>query len=485
MKILLTGANGYIGMRLLPVLLEAGHEVFCCVRDKHRFANDFVGAEHRDRFQLVEIDFLEPVPQAYPLDFDVAYYLIHSLSAAIGKFAHLESRAANHFIEYVERSNRVQQIIYLSGIVNEEHLSPHLASRLAVEHILGSSRIPLTTLRAGIIIGSGSASFEIIRDLAEKLPIMVAPKWVNTRCQPIAVRNVIELLCRVALCTDCYNRSYDIAGPDILTYREMLLEYAAVRGLHRWIYTVPVMTPRLSSYWLFLVTSTSYPLAVNLVDSMHVEVVANPCDLYERFQIERIPYREAIRLAFQKIDQNLVVSSWRDALVSSSRLSNFQRYIRVPKHGVFTDDRKRYFPASEIDRVVDNLWSIGGARGWYYGNWMWKLRGWFDKLVGGIGLRRGRTHPHELHPGDALDFWRVLAADRNERRLLLLAEMKLPGEAWLEFRIQDGPEGGYYLHQRAIFRPRGLFGRIYWFVVLPLHSFVFPGMLDGIVEFGK
>lgn len=483
MKVLLTGANGYIGMRLLPVLLEAGHEVICCVRDQKRFATDTIAAAHLDNCRIVEVDFLQTIPADRPLDFDVAYYLIHSLSAAIGDFEDLEKRSARNFLDYVERSSSIQQIIFLSGIVNEEHLSPHLASRLSVEKLLANSRVPLTTLRAGIIIGSGSASFEIIRDLAEKLPVMIAPKWVNTRCQPIAIRNVVGLLCSIALDEASYNRHFDIGGPNVLTYREMLLEYAQVRGLKRWIGIVPVMTPRLSSYWLFLVTSTSYPLAVNLVNSMHVEVVAKPSGLFERFGLEPIPYRRAIELAFRKIDQNMVVSSWRDALISSSDLTNFQHYIQVPRHGVLMDIRSQRVPTNQHHQVLDNLWSIGGERGWYYNNWMWAIRGAIDKLLGGVGLRRGRTHPTELHPGDALDFWRVLAADRTNQRLLLLAEMKLPGEAWLEFQLKKDSVGQYQLHQRAIFRPRGLLGRLYWFSVLPLHQLIFPGMLNGIIQY--
>ncbi|MBC8006369.1 MAG: NAD(P)H-binding protein, partial [Verrucomicrobia bacterium] len=272
MKILLTGATGYIGKRLLPVLLEQGHEVICCVRDTKRFPTD--GIYQHPGISLFEVDFLEDIPPVDAIrDIDAAYYLIHSMSSTMGDFEKLESVSANNFTELVDQT-QARQIIYLGGITNEAVLSKHLASRKNVEDLLGRSRVPLTTIKAGIIVGSGSASFEIIRDLVEKLPIMIAPRWLNTKCQPIAIRNVLEYLAGVLLKPETFGQSYDIGGPDILTYKQMLLQFGEVRNLKRRIYTVPVMTPRLSSYWLYFVTSTSYKLAVNLVHSMKVEVVA-------------------------------------------------------------------------------------------------------------------------------------------------------------------------------------------------------------------
>lgn len=270
MKILITGATGYIGKRLLPVLLEAGHNVIACVRNPNSFEYP---KKHKDQIELFQVDFLEPLSmEQAPTDFDIAYYLIHSMSNSINDFQDLEAKAAQNFSTFIEKT-RAQQIIYLTGIVNEEKLSKHLASRLQVEKILAQSVVPLTAIRAGIIIGSGSASFEIIRDLVEKLPVIVAPRWLNTRCQPIAIRNVVEILTKVLLKEDTYHQSFDIGSEEILTYQEMLLGYARVRKLHRLIFTLPVMTPRLSSYWLYFVTSTTYPLAVNLVNSMKVDVV--------------------------------------------------------------------------------------------------------------------------------------------------------------------------------------------------------------------
>jgi len=482
MRILLTGANGYIGQRLLPVLIEQGHEIICCVRDQNRFEwkDSWAG-----QIEIFEIDFLDEIPEKAPVDFDVAYYLIHSMSSAEGDFEEKEQRAAVTFLDFVERSN-CQQIVYLTGIINEGNqvLSKHLRSRRNVENILGSGRLPLTALRAAIIVGSGSASFEIIRDLVEKLPVMVTPKWVDTKCQPIAIRNVISYLTKVALCEECMGKSFDIGGPEVLTYKEMLYGYAKARKLQRWILTVPVMTPKLSSYWLYFVTATSYPLAINLVDSMKVDVVAADNRLQKMFDEPLIPYTEAVALAFEKIEQNMVISSWKDSLSSSMPRARLNNYISVPQNGVFRDFKKRMVQEDEVERVKQNLWAIGGERGWYYGNILWKIRGYLDKIVGGVGLRRGRTSPIDLNPGDALDFWRVLVADRQKGRLLLYAEMKLPGEAWLEFRLRPSKvKGEYTMTQVATFRPDGLFGRLYWYSVLPFHYFVFDGMIRNIIRY--
>ncbi|HMO41021.1 MAG TPA: SDR family oxidoreductase [Saprospiraceae bacterium] len=473
MKILLTGATGYIGKRLLPVLLQQGHEVICSVRERSRFVNPMLEYP----VELFEVDFVEPVDMTQaPTDFDVAFFLIHSLGVSIGDFSAQEARIAQHFTDYMNQT-KAQQVIYLTGIVNDVHLSEHLESRLAVEKILSTGRAALTALRAGIIVGSGSASFEIIRDLVEKLPVMVAPRWLNTRCQPIGIRNVIEMLTGVMGRPDCYHQNFDIGCEDILTYRDMLLQYAEVRGLRRWIYTVPVMTPRLSSYWLYFVTSTSYPLAVNLVNSMKIDVICRDNRLATLLGVHIYTYKEAVAMAFAKIEQNLIVSSWKDALASSYAGQNLNRFIQVPINGCFVDYKKRTIPSETTTQVLDNIWRIGGQHGWYYGNWLWRFRGFLDKLVGGVGLRRGRTHPTEISAGDALDFWRVLVADRHEKRLLLYAEMKLPGEAWLEFHIQNNE-----LRQTATFRPYGIWGRAYWFAVLPFHYFIFNGMIDRIAR---
>ncbi len=471
MKILLTGVTGYIAQRLLPVLLENGHEVICSVRHKNRFnGQNYTTAN----IKIIEADFLKKESlKAIPNDIDVAYYLIHSMSTQSGDFQNMEEKCAINFKERIEQTN-AKQVIYLSGISNAADLSKHLSSRKNVETVLSDAKFALTTLKAGIIVGSGSASFEIIRDLVEKLPIMITPRWLKTKCQPIAIRNVVEFLIGVIGKTETYNKSYDIGGPDILSYKEMLLRFAKIRGLKRRIIIVPVMTPKLSSYWLYFVTSTSYALAKNLVTSMKIEVICKPNNLAELLGIKYIGYDTSIKLAFDKIEQNQVLSSWKDAQTSSLFSAGFSNFIEVPVNGCFKDTRSVQLENSADS--VDRIWAIGGKTGWYYGNWLWKIRGFLDQMVGGVGMRRGRRNQREIVPGDALDFWRVLLADKQEQRLLLYAEMKLPGEAWLEFKIDKNN----ILTQTATFRPLGLSGRLYWYSVLPFHGFIFKGMINKI-----
>lgn len=470
MKILLTGANGYIGRRLLTTLLNNGHHVVCCVRDKNRFD---ISRYDYGKVEVLEVDFLDKNSlEKIPGDIDLAYYLIHSMSASTNDFASLEKKSAENFRDVIQATS-ARQVIYLSGIINNKELSKHLASRKAVEEILNTGSYRLTTLRAGIVIGSGSASFEIMRDLVEKLPLMVAPRWLNTKSQPIAVQNVIEFLTGVMLNEETYGNSYDIGGPDVLTYKQMLLKFAKVRNLKRKIIVVPVMTPKLSSYWLYFITSTSYKLAVNLVNSMKVEIVGEKNPLPEMLGIELITYEEAVKSAFDKIEQQEVISSWTDALSSDALKGGISKLINVPEYGCFKD--KRQHDISDEEKVIDRIWSIGGENGWYYADWLWGLRGFLDKISGGVGLRRGRRSRTDISPGDALDFWRVIYADKNEKRLLLFAEMKLPGEAWLEFSIEDN-----ILYQTATFRPLGLWGRIYWYSVLPFHGLIFRGMINRI-----
>ncbi|NNK76892.1 MAG: SDR family oxidoreductase [Maribacter sp.] len=473
MKILLTGANGYIGMRLLPQLLELGHEVICAVRDANRLSID---EQTKAQLQIIEIDFLkEYTPGCIPRDIDVAYYLIHSMSSSTTDFDDKEALSAETFNQYMAET-QVKQVIYLSGIVNDEKLSKHLSSRKNVEDILYQGDFNLTVLRAGIIVGSGSSSFEIIRDLCEKLPFMITPKWVLTKTQPIAIRDVVRFLTGVIGNEKTYNDSFDIGGPNVITYKEMLQQYAKARGFKNWIVTVPVMTPKLSSYWLYFVTSTSYKLAINLVDSMKMEVVAKDKRLQDLLGFETYSYKEAIDMAFKKIEQNLVISSWKDSMISGRFQKNLEKYIQVPKYGVLKDVQKRKI--KNTDAVLENIWKIGGDNGWYYGNWLWRIRGFLDKLFGGVGLRRGRTHPDKIFSGDALDFWRVLLADKEGKRLLLFAEMKLPGEAWLEFKIDENN----ILHQTATFRPLGFKGRLYWYSIVPFHYFIFGGMIRNITK---
>ncbi|MFT4666479.1 MAG: hypothetical protein ACI8YQ_003643 [Polaribacter sp.] len=471
MKILLAGATGYIGKRLLPILIEEGHEVVCCVRDRSRFNP---AKKLRPHIQVIEVDFLqEESLQNIPKDIDGAYYLLHSMSAS-SNYEELEFRCATNFRKVISNIN-VRHVIYLSGIINEDSLSRHLASRKAVEIELEKGSYHFTTLRAGIIIGSGSASFEIIRDLVEKLPVMITPKWLNTKCQPIGIANVIQFLQKSLFHEGTFDKSFDIGGPDILTYKEMLLGFAEARGLKRWIFTVPVMTPKLSSYWLYFVTSTSYKLASALVSSMKVEVVCKDNVINKLLGIEPIPYETALRRTLYKIKGNEILSSWTDSWSSGLIDQKLTKFLAVPVYGCFKDHQKKF--VKDIGETKDRIWRIGGTTGWYYGNWLWRLRGYLDKLFGGVGLRRGRTHPFNLSPGDAVDFWRVLYANKKEGRLLLFAEMKLPGEAWLEFNLQ-----GNELTQTATFRPKGLSGRLYWYAVLPFHGFIFEGMINELTK---
>ncbi len=471
MRILLTGATGYIGKRLLPALVAEGHHVICCTRDKDRF---HVPTALKDHISVVELDFLDRASlNVIPTDIDAAYYLMHSMASSTD-FQKAELRSATHFREVISTTG-AKQVIYLTGIINEDELSEHLASRKAVEEELKRGSYHLTCLRAGIIIGSGSASFEIIRDLVEKLPVMIAPVWLRTRCQPIAIRDVIAFLSKSLGNAETYDRDFDIGGPGIYTYKEMLLGYAKVRGLKRWIGIVPVMTPRLSSYWLYFVTSTSYRLAVSLVDSMKVEVVCRNADLNGILGIEPIDYPTALQATLLKIEGNEVVSGWKDSFTSSSFTAHLSEFLQVPTFGCFSDQRSK--PMGDPDRTRERIWRIGGRTGWYSLDRLWRLRGFMDKMVGGVGLNRGRTHADTLMAGDSVDFWRVLYANKEEGRLLLFAEMKLPGEAWLEFKI-DGDK----LQQTATFRPKGLWGRIYWYAVLPFHGFIFKGMLAKLAE---
>lgn len=466
MKILLTGASGYIGKRLLPVLVEAGHEVVCCVRDTNRFNPP---ASLKPNVTTLQMDLLDKGSlQNIPKDIDGAVYLVHSMSAS-SDYQILEEKCAINFRNAINKTNAIH-VVYLSGIVNEDTLSDHLTSRKNVEDKLAEGDYHFTTLRAGIIIGSGSASFEIIRDLVEKLPVMITPKWLNTRCQPIGISDVIKFLSKSIFNPQTYDQDFDIGGPDILSYKEMLLQFGKARNLKRRIFIVPVMTPKLSSYWLYFVTSTSYKLAVALVHSMKIEVVCRDNKLNQILGIEPLSYQTSLKRAFTKIESNEVVSSWKDAYVSSGFNVNISEFIRIPSFGCFADHQEQKFENRED--CIERVWSIGGENGWYYGNWLWQIRGFLDKLVGGVGLRRGRTNENALNTGDALDFWRVIYANKNEGRLLLFAEMKLPGEAWLEFRITDNK-----LLQTATFRPLGLLGRLYWYSVLPFHGFIFKGMI--------
>lgn len=473
LKILLTGANGYIGKRLLARLFEQGHDIYALVRSGKRLN---LLEPMRKKVQILEVDLLHKESlEKIPLDIDLAYYLVHSMTTSATSFSTLEATCAEHFKDHLAKTT-ARQIIYLSGLANESGLSTHLASRKQVETILHTGSVPVTTLMAGIIIGSGSASFEIIRDLVEKLPFMITPKWVSNLVQPIAIADVLDYLILVQNHPQCIGKRFDIGGPDILSYKQVLYTYAQIRGLKRFILSVPVLTPRLSSYWLYFMTTANYPLAISLVDSLKNNAVCKEHAITKIFPKKLLSYEEAVKKAFEKIEQADIPSSWKDAMGNSHLNADLSTYLRVPEHGTFSNRQAISFTESP-EVVQQRIWSLGDKNGWLYMNWAWSLRGFFDKAIGGIGLRRGRTHPTRLKEGDALDFWRVLLVDESHHRLLLYAEMKLPGEAWLELKII-----GKTLYQTATFRPRGLWGRLYWYALYPIHFFIFRGMAKKIAN---
>ena len=478
-KVLLTGANGYIGQRLLPMLVDKGYHVIVFVRSVRRVE---IPSVCQKSVTLVVGDLLDiDTCSELPTDIEFAYYLVHSLSHDYEHLVVNEKRCALNFLKLM-KPTKVKQIIYLGGLHTDEALSPHLQARKMTEDTLSIGDIPVTTLRAGIIIGSGSASFEIIRDLVEKLPIMIAPKWVNNKCQPIGIVDVLEYLIFVLGEKKCFAKSFDIGGPDVLSYKDILRKFAEKRGLSRLIIGVPFLTPRLSSYWLYLVTSANYQVASALVESLKNNTICRENSIHSIIPKTNFPFEIALQRTFEKIEDGIIFSSWKDSMVMSDLNPNLLEYVKVPTDGCFKDYKHIDF-SNDVDAVTKSVWMIGGKNGWYYMNWAWVIRGWLDRIIGGTGLRRGRTHPHRLRNGDTLDFWRVLLADTKNRRLLLYAEMKVPGEAWLEFEIIPNANGvGGTLKQTATFRPHGIFGRLYWYALFPFHLFIFKGLANAIVR---
>lgn len=475
-RVIVTGSTGFIGKRLVYQLLEQGHEVYALSRIK--------GIEFKvsnpSRFHLIYGDIgsskgVEP----FPKEIDAAYYLIHSMGNSVENLIEIEKKITSDFLSAIEKTD-CKQIIFLGGIIEDEaSLSIHLRSRLAVEKALEKGKIPWTILRSSIIIGSGSSSFEIIRDLVEKLPFMIAPKWVKNYCQPISVRDVLFYLTEVLLNPLCLKKNFDIGGPEALTFREILLRYAQFRKLKRYIVDVPVFTPKLSSYWLVLITSVRFSICSYLVEGMkqNTRKLNNAIDKVLPHQC--LSYEESLKLAFQKIAQNEVISTWMDAWdLKKETKRDIQEFIEVPQEGCLKDVRivRLALPKEEVER---RIWSIGGNQGWYSMNWAWKIRGLFDQLIGGIGLNRGRRHPSKLEVGDSVDFWRVLLADEKTKHVIFYAEMKVPGEAWLEFQIDDAENS---LKQIATFRPKGFSGRLYWYLLFPIHWFIFKKMAKTIAQ---
>ncbi len=476
--VLVAGASGYIGGRLVGELLAAGYRVRCLVRTPAKLA----AAPWAPRVEIVEGDVTEPLDGAFD-DVDAAYYLIHSIGADVD-WIERDRKAAANFRDAAAAAG-VRRLVYLGGLgdggTGSADLSPHLASRHEVGEVLADGPVPVTELRAAVIIGSGSASFEMLRYLVEVLPVMVTPKWVETRCQPIAVRDVLRYLVEVLGTPATAGRVLEIGGSDVLSYRQMMEIYAEEAGLRRRrLIPVPVLSPSLSSWWVGLVTPLPRSLARPLVDSLVNEVVVHD-DAIERLCPGPLhSYRTAVRLALGRIRAGEVTTSWAGADIGARSAEPMPTDPNWSGGTVLADRRQHAIHARPED-VYDVVTAIGGTHGWYTGEWLWSLRGLFDKVVGGPGMRRGRRHPTELRVGEALDFWRVEALERPHL-VRLRAEMRLPGDAWLEWRIlpaADDPDR-CVVHQLARFHPRGLWGRVYWLGVAPFHRFVFPSLLDGI-----
>ena len=470
-RIAIAGATGYIGGRLVPRLLDVGYPVRCLARSPGKLQGRVWANSPGLEIRGTDLDQIDSI--ATNLDgCEDAFYLVHSMTSAGAGYSERDRCLASNFAAAARRAG-VARIIYLGGLGETgADLSQHLASRREVESALASTGVPVTVLRAAMIIGSGSASFEIMRYLVERLPIMVTPKWVSTPCQPIAVRNVIGYLIGVLVVPETIGSVFDIGGPDVLCYRDIMRVMADELGLRRrWIIPVPVLTPRLSSYWIHLITPLSHNIAKPLAEGLKNPVVCREDRISRLIPQELLSVREAIRAALSRITGRLVETSWSMA---------------GPMPGdpdwaggtVFRDERQAIVNAPDW-AVFKAVCRVGGGNGWYAADWLWKIRGWIDILAGGPGLRRGRRDSEAVGYGEALDFWRVVGMDRDIL-LALRAEMKLPGEARLEFRLEPQSGERCTLRQLALFKPRGLFGLVYWYSVLPFHSIVFAGMLRGI-----
>ena len=474
LRILVMGATGYIGGRLVPMLAAAGHEVRCLTRRPEQLA----GVEWADQVDIVRGDALDAATLDPAMDgVDVVFYLVHSIGTG-ASFQASDRAAADNTADAAARAG-VRRVVYLGGLVPEGPASPHLASRAEVGQIFLDGPVPAVVLQAGVIIGSGSASFEMLRYLTERLPVMVTPTWVSSRVQPIAVRDVLAYLTRVLELPEDTNRRFDIGGPDVLTYREMMQRYAAVAGLsRRIILPVPVLSPWLSSHWVNVITPVPKAIAQPLIESLRNDVVATEHDLEALLPRELCPFDEAVHLALERIRDAEVVTRWAEASWPGAPSDPMPTDPEWSGGTAYRDERSRVVHASPdaVWRVVEG---VGGERGWYSLPIAWAARGLVDRLVGGVGLRRGRRHPDRLALGDAVDFWRVEALERPHL-LRLRAEMRLPGEAWLEFSVEDGDDP--VLHQKALFLPRGLLGHLYWWAIDPFHGIVFGSMIEHMAQ---
>ncbi|HSF83364.1 MAG TPA: SDR family oxidoreductase [Anaerolineales bacterium] len=473
--ILVTGATGYIGGRLVARLLERGFRVRCLVRDPSRLE----GRTWRDKVEVVVGDVLEPASlQPAMQGVQAAYYMIHSMGSGTD-FHQRDLRAAENF-GAAARDNCVGRIIYLGGLAEEgPKLSQHLHSRQETGVVLRESGVPVTEFRAAVIVGTGSLSFEMIRYLTERVPVMICPRWVYTRTQPIGVSDVLEYLVSALDVPESTGQIIEIGGADVVSYASMMMTYARARGLKRWMLPVPVLTPRLSSYWVNIVTPIPAAIARPLIEGLRNEnIVRDPTARTMFPHIKPMNYLTAVQRAVAHLEASDVETTWSDALITSQ--GDIPPVILTTQEGMILEQRQRIVPAPP--EVTFKVFSgIGGQRGWFYMNWAWVIRGWMDRLIGGVGLRRGRRDPDELRVGDALDFWRVEALDPGHS-LRLRAEMKVPGKAWLQFQVRNRRDGHSLLQQTAYFAPKGLGGLLYWYSLYPIHGLIFSGLIDEIAR---
>ncbi len=472
-SILVTGATGYVGGRLASRLLEAGHRVRCLVRDPSRLE----GRSWVDRVEVVQGDMFDPgslIPAMHGVE--AVYYLVHSLGGG-SDFHERDLTAARNCGEAAKVAG-VKRIIYLGGLGDPQaELSAHLRSRQETGAALREAGVPVTEFRAAVIVGSGSLSFEMIRYLTERLPVMICPKWVFTRTQPIAIRNVLDYLVAAVASPASIGRTVEIGGRDIVTYAEMMMGYARARGLTRRLLAVPVLTPRLSSYWVHLVTPIPANIAQPLIKGLGNEVIVRDGSAKELFpEIQPLDYATAVGLALQKLEASAVETVWSDALTSSQ--GERTPVALVTREGMIMELRQRTVAAG-VDAVFRSFTGLGGQRGWLFWNWAWQVRGMVDRLIGGVGMRRGRRDPENLRVGDSLDFWRVEIVQPG-KMIRLRAEMKVPGRAWLEFEARAESENRTLLLQTAIFEPKGLPGLIYWYALYPVHLLIFRGMIRAL-----
>lgn len=471
--VLVTGATGYIGGRLVPRLLARGHQVRCVARDPDRLAGRDWPSVEIVRGDLADASVLPAVLEGI----DVAYYLVHSMAEG-GAFRERDRLMAQAFAREAGRAG-VDRIIYLGGLGRPEDVhSRHLLSRHEVGRTLAEAGVPVVEFRAAVIVGSGSASFEMIRHLAERLPVMVTPRWIDTRCQPISVRDVLDYLLRT-LDHDVARGIYEIGGRDVLSYREMLLHYARIRGLRRVIVALPVPRPALSSRFVDLVTPIPYRIAQPLIQSLQTEVVVRDDRALREFgEVRPMGYDEAVQRAMARLTTDDVETTWASSLASLNRGQPEGRLLSTHEGMLLERHRSRIEASPE--RIFAVICALGGDDGWPAGNALWQLRGLLDRACGGVGMRRGRRHPRELRAGDPLDFWRVEVIEAPHL-LRLRAEMKLPGRAWLQFEVLPDARGAL-VEQTALYEPRGILGQLYWYLVRPFHRFVFPGLIRAVRE---